>query len=81
MVAGGERVGGDVHGVDRLARARVPRVAAGEFGVHRREGGADLLAHRTGEARCHLLLLAHDRTLHTHRSFRFPETLIRIVKL
>ncbi len=59
-----EGVGGDVDGVDGLAGAGVPRVPPGEFGVHGGEGGADLLADRTGEARRHLLLLTHDHALH-----------------
>lgn len=61
----GKGVAGDVDRVDGLAGAGVSRVAAGEFGVHRGEGGADLLADRTGEARCHLLLLTHVHTLHS----------------
>lgn len=56
---GGEGVAGYVDGVDGLARAGVSRVTAGELRVHRREGGADALADRSGEARCHLLLLTH----------------------
>lgn len=55
---GGERVAGDVHGVDGLAGAGVPGVAALQFGVDRGEGGADLLADGSREARRHLLLLA-----------------------
>lgn len=79
--AGGEGVAGDVDRVDGLAGAGVSWVAAGELGVHCREGGADLLADRTGEARCHLLLLTHFRHPPHSHCFRFPESVIRIVKL
>ncbi len=55
---GGERVAGHVDGVDGLAGAGVARVAALQFGVDGGEGGADLLADGSREARRHLLLLA-----------------------
>ncbi len=63
--AGLEDVTGHIDGVHGLAGAGVARVATGQLRVYRREGGADLLADRTGEARRHLLLLTHDRSLHT----------------
>ncbi len=55
---GGEGVTGDIDGVHGLAGAGVSGVAALQFGVDRREGGADLLADGAREARRHLLLLA-----------------------
>ncbi|MGX1371954.1 hypothetical protein RKD19_007313 [Streptomyces canus] len=55
---GGEDVTGDVDGVHGLAGAGVSGVAALQFGVDRREGGADLLADGSREARRDLLLLA-----------------------
>ncbi len=54
---GGERVPGDVHGVDGLAGAGVSGVAAVQLRVDRGEGGADPLADGAREARRHLLLL------------------------
>ncbi len=56
---GGEGVPGDVHGVDGLPGAGVSGVAALQLRVDRCEGGADLLADGTREARRHLLLLTH----------------------
>src|SRR5690606_11331865 len=55
--AGREDVAGNVDGVDGLTGAGVPGVAALQLGVDRREGGADLLADGTREARRHPLLL------------------------
>ncbi len=56
--AGVEDVAGHVDGVHGLAGTGVPRVEALQFGVDRREGGADLLADGAREARRHVLLLA-----------------------
>src|SRR5690606_31236042 len=59
-------VAGDVDRVHGLAGARVAGVAALQFGVDRREGGADLLGDGLRDARRHplLLALAHPAPLH-----------------
>ncbi len=55
---GGEDIARYIDGVDGLASAGVSGVAALQFGVDRREGGADVLADGAREARRHVLLPA-----------------------